>query len=76
MPLVSVAFEIGDRVSFVGHPDHSPPPALEGVVGWHGAITAVKGGDLYDVGLDDADPVPMVQLHGAQLARIITTELD
>lgn len=60
-------FAAGDRVRVVEHADHSLPAVLEGCSGWRGAIVAAKDGDLYDVGLDDADPVPQVQLHAEQL---------
>ena len=63
-------FSERDRVMVAGHADHALPPALEGCTGWRGNISAVKGGDLYDVRLDDDDPVPTVQLHAAQLERV------
>lgn len=61
-------FAEGDRIRVVDHEDHTLPPALEGCDGWRGNIAAVKGDDLYDVRLDDDDPVPTVQLHAEQLA--------
>lgn len=63
-------FSEGDRVMVAGHDDHALPPALEDCTGWRGNISAVKDDDLYHVRLDDADPVPIVQLHAAQLKRV------
>lgn len=62
-------FAEGDRIRVVEHDDHALPPALEGCTGWRGNISAVKGGDLYDIRLDDNDPVATVQLHADQLAH-------
>lgn len=59
-----------DRIMVVDHADHTLPPALEGCAGWRGNISAVKGDDLYEVTLDDNDPVPTVQLHAEQLAKV------
>jgi len=63
-------FAAGTRVRVVGHPDHSLPPALDGCTGWRGSVGEAKGGNLFDVNLDDADPVPTVQLHAEQLERV------
>lgn len=62
-------FAEGDCVRVVEHPGHALPPVLEDCAGWVGNIAKVKDGDLYDVNLDDADPVPTVQLHADQLER-------
>lgn len=62
-------FAEGDRVRVLAHDAHALPAALEGCYGWVGNIAKVKGDDLYDVRLDDADPVPTVQLHAEQLER-------
>ncbi|HXI95387.1 MAG TPA: hypothetical protein VNG04_04635 [Candidatus Acidoferrum sp.] len=66
-------FAEGERVRIVEHPDHVLPPALEGCTGWVGTIGEAKGGNLYDVNLDDADPVPTVQLHAEQLERRVVS---
>lgn len=65
-----VSFVKGERVMVAGHSDHDLPPVLEGCTGWRGNISAVKGDDLYDIRLDDDDPVATVQLHAAQLVRM------
>lgn len=63
-------FAKGDRVRVIAHDDHALPPTLEGCYGWRGSIAEARGDDLWDVNLDDADPVSTVQLHAEQLERV------
>ena len=63
-------FTEGERVRVLAHDGHALPQALEGCYGWRGNVSAVKDGDLYEVRLDDDDPVPTVQLHAEQLERV------
>lgn len=64
-------FELGERVTYVDHPDHAAPPVLEGIEGRiAGRVLArdVRDPTLYRVGIDGLK-MPAVQLHAEQLER-------